>query len=64
MAGGCSKGPSRPSAKAQLRELDSAKLLFDIGRQLLPDCGPGELDIVAAILERLVIKEVVSTQLD
>jgi hypothetical protein len=40
----------RPSAKAQLRELDYEKLSFDIGLQLLPDCGPGEPDIIAAIL--------------
>jgi hypothetical protein len=50
-------GRTRPQAESQITELDSAKLSFDIGLQLFPDCGAGELKIIAAILEWRVIEK-------
>jgi hypothetical protein len=36
------------------------KRVFDIDMQRCPNCGSGELKIIAAILERLVIEKILS----
>jgi len=50
----------RPQAEVPVTEFDPAKLSFDIDMQLFPNCGAGELKIIAAILERPVIEKILT----
>lgn len=64
------KSLSRPTAECEVESLQArpnrmswARLLkrvFDIDMQRCPNCGAGELKIIAAILERPVIEKILT----
>ena len=49
----------QPSRRVR-RTLTLLKRVFDIDMQHCPNCGAGELKIIAAILERAIVEKILS----
>jgi hypothetical protein len=51
---------NRPSAEVQVTELEPVKLSCDTDRQHLPNCCIGAQKVIAAIIERPVIRKILT----